>query len=199
MTNQNDTLYEKFIPVAEKEAKKIKRTFGGYLRLYEEGDLINWAYLSGFWSRYVDKPGAMRIVIRFAMLRSLEKARVETDGTVRNLQSGVAYGGARAAGLVDKNQPTNVKSFHKYIAATDLISPQAENPVLEASLHEIEDIIRTSKQFDEKDKEILLRRLMNEDTLTEISSSINMSLNGTSVRYHNGVRKLRSMIDADPL
>lgn len=70
-----------FLEVATKEAIALLREYGhaSPLKFYERDDLVNWAFIAGTWKDYVDRPGAMRQVIRYAMLRALEKYHREMD------------------------------------------------------------------------------------------------------------------------
>ena len=67
-----DEAFDVFLPIAKKVAQWIKNEHGELMRLYEEDDLISWAWLSQDWPKYKDNPGAMRVIIKFAMLRALE-------------------------------------------------------------------------------------------------------------------------------
>jgi len=155
--SMNETeLFDMFYPIAQQEAERIRRDFKGCLRLYEEDDLINWAYLSGRWKRYSESGGAMRFVIRFAMLRALQKAG------------------------------------HRGIENLPLSTPP-DDPVWGAVRQELKDIISDPEIFDEKDREVLLRRLLDEETFTTIGRSVQLTRTATCMRFQRGMKKLRGI------
>jgi hypothetical protein len=188
--SEEGKLFDKFYSIAQMEAKSIRREFGEYLQLYEEDDLINWAYVSGFWKKYSDSDGAMRQVIRFAMLRGLAKAQdYDRGGTKLSLEKGIPLDEARAAGLVDKNQPN--KKWDRRAATNELINKQADDPLMQAILGEIRTIIEDSGLFSEKDQQILTGRLYDEETFSSISHSVCLTRQGVRKRYDRSINELR--------
>ena len=193
-----DEQFELFYPIAQMEAKKIKLEFCGYLRLYEEDDLINWAYVSKFWVRYVDSPGALRQIIRFSMLRGLAKAQgydreVNVDETP--LDFGIPYQIAQRAGMANKNEPRGKFDQNRVVNQNELADPDQESPIYAALLMEIKDTIRHGGLFNKETQQILLRRLFDDETFTSISRSIGMPRNSVQVRFTTAVMKLRRRVD----
>jgi hypothetical protein len=196
----DEKLFELFHPVAQMEAAKICKEFGRkYLRLYEEDDLINWAFLSDDWKRYVDNPGAMRQVIRFSMLRQLAKAQDfsrSVNITHMDLSHGVPYKVAQASGLIDKNLPYNphLSEPERGVQMWELRNPKAEDPLKKILFHEMMEIIHNNNYFTEKDRDILLRRLREEETFDVIAEKENLSRAAVRVRFIKSMAKLRRLV-----
>ena len=197
MNTDRDKLFELFHPIAQMEARKICREFGSYMRLYEADDLVNWADVSEFWPRYKDNTGAMRYVIRFAMLRALAMAQdygKDVEAVTLDLQHGVPYNVAKSAGLIDKNQPTNRKDFDRRISPDEIQNRKAEDPVMQAILNEMKAILDNKKIFDKRDRDILLRRVCGGEPFSDISRSTGVERHKVRASYDTVIWKLRRML-----
>jgi hypothetical protein len=140
-------MFERFHPVAKMEAARFKREFGPHLNLYEEDDLINWAYVAGFWKKYTDRAGAMRQIIRYSMLRELARA--------------MCY------------KPDQGEM--KRVAMRDEVDNHTMGPFEGAVVSEIMEIIENSGEFDKKDQDILLKRLWEDESFETIGRCVKLT------------------------
>jgi len=80
MNTSKNELFEGFYPTARSVAEWMLRKKPELTRLYEVDDLINWAFISDQWPKYIGNQGALTVVIKMAMLRALEKDQQHKRG-----------------------------------------------------------------------------------------------------------------------